>query len=130
MLKPWTLSLKKDTITAKAVSQIRCPEGHKKLEYTLQTKNPDFHSLVRTWDTFSEVMLAMKMEWCWEAEDLINQILPTTLSCIHSLMVYTDLFEYVIVGDRKVLLLRCFLFISQSWRRYNYWAVHGISDIS
>ena len=32
---------------------------------------------------------------------------------IHSLMLYTDLIEYNIVGDTKVPLLRCFLFISK-----------------
>ena len=30
---------------------------------------------------------------------------------IHSLMIYTDLIEYRILGDTKTLLLRCFLFI-------------------
>ena len=30
---------------------------------------------------------------------------------IHSLMIYTDLIEYNIVGDTKAPLLRCFLFI-------------------
>ena len=32
---------------------------------------------------------------------------------IHSLMTYTDLIEYNIVGDTKALLLRCFPFISK-----------------
>ena len=32
---------------------------------------------------------------------------------IHSLMIYTDLIEYTIVGDTKAPLLRCFLFISK-----------------
>ena len=32
---------------------------------------------------------------------------------IHSLMIYTDLIEYIIVGDTKSALLRCFLFISK-----------------
>ena len=32
---------------------------------------------------------------------------------IHSLMIYTDLIEYKIVGDTKTPLLRCFLFISK-----------------
>ena len=32
---------------------------------------------------------------------------------IHSLMIYSDLVEYSIVGDTKVLLLRCFPFISK-----------------
>ena len=31
---------------------------------------------------------------------------------IHSLMIYTDLIEYIIVGDTKTTLLRCFPFIS------------------
>ena len=32
---------------------------------------------------------------------------------IHSLMIYTDIVEYNIVGDTKALLLRCFPFISR-----------------
>ena len=32
---------------------------------------------------------------------------------IHSIMIYTDLIEYNIVGDTKAPLLRCFLFISK-----------------
>ena len=32
---------------------------------------------------------------------------------IHSLMIYSDLVEYKIVGDTKVDLLRCFPFISK-----------------
>ena len=32
---------------------------------------------------------------------------------IHSLMIYTDLIEYKIVGDTKAPLLRCFPFISK-----------------
>ena len=33
---------------------------------------------------------------------------------IHSLMIYSDLVEYNIVGDTKTSLLRCFLTLSQS----------------
>ena len=33
---------------------------------------------------------------------------------IHSLMIYTDLIEYNIVGDTKAPLLRCFLFFRSS----------------
>ena len=32
---------------------------------------------------------------------------------IHSLMIYTDMVEYKIVGDTKATLLRCFPFISK-----------------
>ena len=33
--------------------------------------------------------------------------------CIHSIMIYTDMIEYNIVGDTKAPLLRCFLFVSK-----------------
>ena len=33
--------------------------------------------------------------------------------CVHSLMIYTELIEYNIVGDTKAPMLRCFLFISR-----------------
>ena len=32
---------------------------------------------------------------------------------IHSVMIYTDLIEYTIVGNTEAFLLRCFLFLSQ-----------------
>ena len=47
--------------------------------------------------------------------------------CIHSLMIYTDLIEYNIVGDTKAPLLRCFFyFAAQGWRHYNYWTVQEL----
>ena len=50
--------------------------------------------------------------------------------CIHSLMIYTNVIDYNIFGDIKAPLLRCFLFVSKlSWRHYNYWTVHELSDI-
>ena len=49
---------------------------------------------------------------------------------IHSLMIYNNLIEYNIVGDTKAPLLRFFPFFeAQGWRQYNYWTVHGLSDI-
>ena len=38
---------------------------------------------------------------------------------IHSLMIYTDLIEYKIVGDKNASLLRCFPFISKFRARHN-----------
>ena len=38
---------------------------------------------------------------------------PYDIVCIHSLMIYSDLVEYNIVGDTKAPLLRCLLFISK-----------------
>ena len=50
---------------------------------------------------------------------------------IHSLMIFTDLIKYNIVGDTKATLLRCFFFHfeAQSGRHYNNWTVHELSDI-
>ena len=88
LLKPWTLSFKKDAITAKAVSQLKCLEERKKLRVTLQMKDMVLHSLVRTWDIFSVAMLAVNLEWCWEKKDLANKNLLTTLYA-YSLSWYT-----------------------------------------
>ena len=60
-LKLWTFSFKKDTITAKTVSKLKCLEEHKKLRFTLQMNDLVSHSLVRIWDEFSEVMLSMNL---------------------------------------------------------------------
>ena len=62
LLKPWTFSLKKDTITAKIVSKLKCLEKRKRLRFALQMKHPVLHSLVRIWDTYSEVLLVMNLE--------------------------------------------------------------------
>ena len=110
LLKPWTFSCKKDTITAKTVSKLKCLEEPKKLRF--QMKDRVLHSLVRILNTFLdnvgnevEVMLRRKRPQKPEpAYDIVR---------IHSLMIYTDLIDYNIVGDTKAPLLRCFLFISK-----------------
>ena len=50
---------------------------------------------------------------------------------IHSLMIYTDLIEYNIVGDTKgsIAALLSFYFEAEVWRHYRYWTVHELSDI-
>ena len=55
MLKPWTLSFKKDTTTAKTLSQLKCLEERKKLRFTLQMKDLVLQSLLRIYNTFYEV---------------------------------------------------------------------------
>ena len=88
LLKPWTLLSKKDTNTAKTVSQFLCLKDCKKLIFTLLMKNLVFYSIVRTCDTFMVVMLANgfivmsrgkgphKLEFGW---DIVH---------IHSLILY------------------------------------------
>ena len=79
LLKPWLQSLKKDAITEKAVSHSKCLEDHKNLTFTLQ-KNLVSHSVVWTSHTFSEVLLAIKLERCWKEKDFRNQNLLRILS--------------------------------------------------
>ena len=43
LLKPWTLLFKKDTITAKTVSKLKCLEERKTLRFTLQMKDLVLH---------------------------------------------------------------------------------------
>ena len=62
LLKPRTLSLKKDTITAKIVSRLKYVEERKTLRFTFQVKNTVLHYLVRVSDTFSELMLLMNLK--------------------------------------------------------------------
>ena len=88
LLKPWKLSFKKDTITAKTVSQLKCLQERKMLRFTLQMKDLVLPSLVQIWDTFLEVMLVMKLEKSWEAKDLTNQNLLKKLSA-YTLSWYT-----------------------------------------
>ena len=89
LLKPWTLSFRKDTITAITASQLKCLEECKKLRFTLQMKDLVLHSLVRIWDTFSEVMLVKNLEKCWEEKGLTNQNTLTTFSA-YTLSWYTQ----------------------------------------
>ena len=88
LFRPWTFSLKKYIITAKAVSQLKCLEERKKLRFPVQLKGLVLHSLVQTWDTISVAMLAMNLEQCWPGRDLTNQKLLTTLSA-YTLSWYT-----------------------------------------
>ena len=85
IMKPWTLSFKQDTIRAKAVLPLKCLKESKMLRFTLQLKDLVFHFLKRTWDSFSEVWLAMNLEWCWEKKDLTILKLFTTLSAAYTL---------------------------------------------
>ena len=54
--------IQKDTITAKTVSKVKCLEERKKLRFTLQMKDLVLPSLVRIWNTFSEVKLVTTLE--------------------------------------------------------------------
>ena len=49
---------------------------------------------------------------------------------IHSLMIYSDIVEYNIVGDKSSLPTMFSLYLKAKGRRhYNNWTVHELSDI-
>ena len=73
VLKPWTLSIKKDLNTARAVSQLKFPVERITLRFILQLSTLVMWFLVRTWDPFLEVMLATELEWYWTEEALTNR---------------------------------------------------------
>ena len=52
LLKPWSLSFRKDKIKAKTVSKLICLEERKKLRCKLEMKDLVLRSLVRTWAQF------------------------------------------------------------------------------
>ena len=114
LVNPLALSFKKDTITAKINSQLKCFKKRKKLRFTLQRKkfglpffstDPGhiFGSNIRI--DFGVMLRGKGPHKPESAYDIVH---------IHSLMIYTDQIEYNIVGDTKAPLLRCFLFFLSS----------------
>ena len=96
----------------------------------MQLKDLVLPSFVRTWDTFSVAMLAVNGV-------MLRRKGPhqTKLVCvivhIHSFRTYNDLIEYNLVGEHEspIAALLSFHFKAQSWRHYNYWTVHELSDV-
>ena len=85
----------------------------KKLQLCLETIHLVLHSVAPTWVTFLVTLWETNLGYWWKEKDLMNPNLPTTLFRIHSLMIYSHLVDYNIVGDTKTPLLRCFPFISK-----------------
>ena len=79
-----------------------------KVDIYLAIAGFDFALLVRTCDTFLEVLFAMNFEWCLDEKDFTNQTSFKTLSTC-TLMIYTDLTDRIIVRD--------------------YWTLHELSDL-
>ena len=113
LLKPWTLSFKKDTTTAEIVSQLKCLEERKKGKLYLANERSGVaffstdlgHLFGSNVGKEIGVMSRRKGPHKPEYSDSIVRI--------HSFMIYTDLIEYNIVSDTKTPLLRCFPFISK-----------------
>ena len=72
-------------------------------------KGQVLNSFVRTWGTISEVKLAINLDGMMlrgkgpRKPEFAQDVIPT-----QPLMIYTDLIEYNIVGNKKAPSLRCF----------------------
>ena len=113
-LKPWTLSFKKDTTTAKIVSEVKVSRRRQKVKINLANERsvPAFFSAdlghIFGSNVGNQIGVILRRKGPHKQEfayDIVR---------IHSLMIYTDLIEYEIVGDTKVPLLRCFPFFRSS----------------
>ena len=112
LLKLWVLSVQKNTITAKAVSQLRVPKELKVENYLANEKSglaifstDQRHIFGSNVGSGFEVILRGKgPPKPGFAYDIVR---------MHALMIYTDLIEYIIIGDMKTLQPRCFLSRSQ-----------------
>ena len=94
--------------------KVKVSRKTQKLRFTLEMKHPVLPSLVRIWDTNSEVILVMnKFGVMLRGKGPHKPEFAYDIVRIHSLMIYTDLIEYNIVGDTKSPLLRCFPFFSK-----------------
>ena len=113
LLKPRTFSFKKDTITAKTVSKIKCLEEHKVDIYLAnQGSGLAFFSTdlghifgSNVHNEFGVMLRGKGPHKPKIAYDIVR---------INSLMIYTDLIEYNVVGDTKRLMLQRFLFFRSS----------------
>ena len=112
LLKSWTLSIKKDMITAKIASQLKCLIERKNLKFTSQEKRCGL-AFLSTDSSYSF--------WSYLGNEfgiMLRGKGPNKLEFgynivrLQSLMINTNLIEYNIFGDTNVSLLRCFPFIS------------------
>ena len=130
MLKPRTRLFKKNAITAKTVSQLKCLEEREKMRETLQVKDLVLELSAHTWDTFLVAMLATNLEWCWhektsQARFRLRHCPHTFFHDIHG----PDWKQYRWRHENPTAALLSFLFKAQSWRYYNQWTVRELSDI-
>ena len=88
LLNILTLSFRKDTITAKAVSLLNCLE--ESTIFPLQLKDLVLHSLVRSSDIFADVKMATKRVDV-ERKITYKPEFAYDIVRLHSLMTYTEL---------------------------------------
>ena len=113
LLRSWTLSFKKDTITAKTASQLNC-QRRQKVEIYLANEGSD----LAFFSTDLRHIFGSNVgnEFGVVLRQRTSQTIIYLRLCPHTLthdIEYTDVIEYNIVGDTKAPLLRCFPFVSK-----------------
>ena len=109
LLNPWTVSFKKDTITAKIVSKSTCLEERKKNEIHLANEESGLAFFRTDLGHFfgciisNEPGVMLRRKGPHKPEFAYNPVR------IPSLIRYVNLIQYIIVGNTKAPLLRCFL---------------------
>ena len=114
LLKPWSFSFKKDTITdSENYIKVKVSRRTQKVEIYLANEgsglafiNTDLGHIFgsNVGNEFGVMLRGKRPHKPDFSSDLVG---------IHSLMIYNDLIEYNIVGDTKAPLLRCFPFFSK-----------------
>ena len=86
-------SFKKDTITAKIVSQLKCLEERKKLRFTLQMKDLVLHFFSTDLGHIFGSVVANEFGVMLREKGLHKPEFAYDIVSIHSLMIYRDLIE-------------------------------------
>ena len=102
LLKPWTFSFKKDTITRKTVSKSKCLEKRKTLRLTLQTKRSGLAFFSTDLGHIFGSNVGIELGLMLRGKGPHKQDFAHDIVRIHSLMMYTDPIDCNIVGDTKV----------------------------
>ena len=114
LLKRWTLSFKKDTSTAKTVSQLLClARSTQKSEIYLANEGSGLEFFSTDLGHVFGSNVGNEFGVMFRGKGPHKPEIAYDIVHIHSLMIYMDLIECNIVGDTKVPLQRCFPFISK-----------------
>ena len=112
LLKLWSISFKKDTITAKTVSQLKWLE-ERKVDIYLANGNSGLAFFSTDLGHIFGSNVANQFGVMLRGKSPHKPKFAYDIVRIHSLMIYTDLIEYNIVRETTAPLLRCFPFISK-----------------
>ena len=107
-------------VTMKQVAAEQDPPKQLNMQWTVNTRNqkieiklPRPNSALNIISPDIAHILGFPMSFLLWGEGPHVSTFPVDILRVHSIMVYTDLIEYGIIGDTKAPILRCFPFISR-----------------